>query len=212
MTGIPKHSNQNFPSLSWSSFRSSPLSVFDRIDKHFSGYLHRMNLGIIDYLLVIPGLICSSHCVPGIIILTYLTISIKFGIFFTISSVLTVVLTEIMKKNTQRDRPDFHTINSRHMNLRSLLTNFSFPSGDSAQSAVLAFVFYYYYSNNNNNNHNHNNLLPSELYLLIMPIVMFARVYFGCHWISDVLIGASIGATLTTIVYFIWNHFLHLSF
>ena len=189
-----------------------------------------LSLGWLDYVLAVPGVICSSACVPGLIALTYLSTSIPLGIFTTITSyaltplspshtpptttlsllslshtllpspplcsVSTVLVTEACKKRTHRDRPAHGHIHLRRFNLRSLLTNFSFPSGDSAQSAVLGLSFFLYCTA-----HHH----PwAWLWLLLLPVVMFSRVYFGCHWIGDVLVGASIGGVVTAALWGLW--------
>jgi membrane-associated phospholipid phosphatase len=39
------------------------------------------------------------------------------------------------------------------------------------------------------------------LALLMVPAVMFARVYYGFHWIGDTLGGATIGAVIAWSVY-----------
>ena len=113
---------------------------------------------------------------------------------------LTVLLTESVKKRTRRDRPVHSSIHPRLFNLRSLLTNFSFPSGDSAQAAVLALSFFLY-----GQLMQPERALPlSALWLLLLPVVQFSRVYFGCHWIGDVLMGGGIGALVTAAVWASW--------
>ena len=173
---------------------------------------------------------CSSACVPGIIALSYLSTSLPLGVFTTISSsalqpsaalptsrfslsppphrqrlcpvsfsrlsVSTVLLTEACKKGTHRERPLHGTIHLRRFNLRSLLTNFSFPSGDSAQAGVLGLAFFLYASAQQH--------ALAPLWLTLIPAVMFSRVYFGCHWIGDVLVGAGIGVGVTGALWLLW--------
>ena len=180
------------------------LSYLTKQDLTYSRMVHQIDLGLLDYLLAIPGLCCSSHCVPGIIALTYLSTSIPLGLLTTVASVATVLTTEPFKKRTRRDRPAHTSIHPRLLNLRSLLTNYAFPSGDSAQAAVLALSFYLYTA-----------MQPSgagwgAAWLLLIPTVMFSRVYFGCHWIGDVFAGASIGAVVTAVVWVVWLRVLRL--
>lgn len=190
------------------------LSYLAKRDLTYSRMLHQINLGPLDYLLAIPGLCCSSHCVPGVLALTYLTTSIPLGLVATVASVATVATTEPFKKHTRRDRPAHATIHPRLLNLRSLLTNYSFPSGDSAQSAVLALSFFLYSLHSGGGSTGSTGGGGGEgwgaVWLLLMPAVMFSRVYFGCHWIGDVFAGASIGAAVTAAVWYVWLYVLRL--
>ena len=177
------------------------LSYLTKQDLTYSRMVHQIDLGPLDYLLAIPGLCCSSHCVPGILALTYLSTSIPLGLLATAASVATVATTEPFKKQSRRDRPAHATIHPRLLNLRSLLTNFSFPSGDSAQAATLGlsfFLYCHYYGSSGQW------VEWAWLWLLLIPTVMFSRVYFGCHWIGDVLAGASIGSIVTALVWLLW--------
>lgn len=182
------------------------LSYLTKRDLTYSRLIHQVNLGPLDYLLAIPGLCCSSHCVPGIIALIFLSTSIPLGLLTTVASVATVLTTEPFKKSTRRDRPAHSTIHPRLLNLRSLLTNYSFPSGDSAQSAVLGLSFFLYCQLGEGAGGGE----WGWLWLLLLPCVMFSRVYFGCHWIGDVLAGASIGSAVTAAVWWVWLRLLRL--
>ena len=176
------------------------LSSIIALDVQYSRLIHQLALGPLDYLLAIPGLCCSSHCVPGLIALTYLSTSVPLGVLTTVASVATVLTTEPFKKRTRRDRPAHAAIAARRLNLRSLLTNYAFPSGDSAQSAVLGLSFFLYCTHNGGSTER----LLAPLWLLLLPAVMFSRVYFGCHWLGDVLAGASIGGVVTALVWAVW--------
>ena len=186
------------------------LTYLTKHDITYSHKLHQVDLGPLDYLLAIPGLCCSSHCVPGIIALTYLSTSIPLGLVTTIASVATVLTTEPFKKLTRRDRPAHPTIHPRLLNLRSLLTNYSFPSGDSAQSAVLGLSYFLYCSYYGQWGYWGLGREWAVLWLLLIPTVMFSRVYFGCHWIGDVFAGASIGSMVTAVVWVVWLRVLKL--
>ena len=50
-----------------------------------------------------------------------------------VSCILTVAVTETLKKRFGRARPHPRDISQRRFNLRGMLTNHAFPSGDSAQ-------------------------------------------------------------------------------
>jgi len=179
------------------------LTLVEEKDILYSSHLHKWSLSYLDYLLVIPGLLCSSHCVPGLIVLIYLMAGVPLGLFTTIASLLTVAVTETIKKSTQRERPEHEIVRHRLLNLRSLLTNYSFPSGDSAQSAALSISLYNYCRSVGLDS-------IAVYWLLLIPIVMFARVYFGCHWIGDVFMGAAFGAAITITLWIVWVDIIQL--
>ena len=144
-------------------------------------------------------------------------------------SLLTTGCTTLGKRTTRRLRPCPTSLSRKFFNLRRLEHNFSFPSGDSAQGAVVACNLYFY-------------ALAHQLaavalavqtataaaaaatmtggggdpsvtaaaaaavnaavwhpsyFLLLMPLVMSARVYFGAHWWSDTVGGVVIGWAAT---------------
>ena len=76
---------------------------------------------------------------------------------------------------------------ARATDMRSKETNCSMPSGDAAQSALFAFTAM--------------NCFPHAALFLGGPLgsaqfvmtVSFARVYFHCHWLGDVMIGIFVG-------------------
>ena len=99
-------------------------------------------------------------------------------------------MTSFLKAYFKRKRPENPpetASNCRRIDLRSKETNCSFPSGDAAQSALLCMHIMINYK--------------ATFYLAggvvgvgqLMISVSFARVYFHCHWIGDVLAGSVIG-------------------
>jgi membrane-associated phospholipid phosphatase len=95
------------------------------------------------------------------------------------------------------------------MNLRGLVTNPAFPSGDSAQAAVVATALFLQVRAARRvcaaPLHSAPNALLTQtsswLWLVAMLPTMVARVYFGCHWVGDTLGGAAVGAALTSAVH-----------
>ena len=62
------------------------------------------------------------------------------------------------------------------------------PSGDSLQaglwSMILLLYFNFYYG------------------MLFVPLVMFARCYYQCHYLSDTVIGALLGMKISYLIYY----------
>ena len=61
----------------------------------------------------------------------------------------------------------------------------SFPSGDASQCATIVGAVYLWAA------------LESPLavvLLVLVPLCMFGRVYFLCHWVLDTIVGAALGA------------------
>lgn len=98
-------------------------------------------------------------------------------------SLLTLAITTSVKACVRRARPAASSVGPRRVSLRHLESNHAWPSGDSAQAALFTVL----------------TVLLAEgwlLGLLMVPLVMFSRVYFGFHWFGDTLGGAAIGATV----------------
>lgn len=122
----------------------------------------------------------------------------------SLCSLLTTALTTLGKRTVRRLRPCPSSLARKFFDLRRLEKNYSFPSGDSAQGAVVAANLYFYalshsapaaaasLANASAVDAVSAVLNPSYI-LLLMPLVMLSRVYFGAHWWSDTVGGAAIG-------------------
>jgi membrane-associated phospholipid phosphatase len=127
-------------------------------------------------------------------------------------SVLTALLTTIGKRTTKRLRPAPASLARKFFDLRRLEHNFSFPSGDSAQGAVLGLNLALYAAAaiaaaappaaaTTTAAVTAAATLSPYLFLLLTPLVMTSRVYFGAHWWSDTFGGALFGAAATMITW-----------
>mmetsp|Transcript_119461 Transcript_119461/g.273715 ORF Transcript_119461/g.273715 Transcript_119461/m.273715 type:complete len:202 (-) Transcript_119461:17-622(-) len=169
-------------------------------DVAWSNRIHQLSLGGLDYPLLLPALITSYVGVPlmllGIFVCmgwrsaaAYL-VGVRCTVFLfwgchllvarTSAQVLATLLsTSGMKRVTNRERPRLEHIGLRKVSIRGMETNKSFPSGDSAQ-ACLFFCFLAAFT--------------GKLWVCFgIPAVMFARVYFGFHFIADTVFGAWVG-------------------
>ncbi len=96
--------------------------------------------------------------------------------FALIFAALSVGATLLLKYTLQIQRP---------LNFINGLTGYSFPSGHGVLSIVLAVVLFLLVSSLVKNNF----ILQAVKFILLLYIFvsMFARIYVGSHWVSDVL-------------------------
>jgi len=108
----------------------------------------------------------------------------KNGVILVIAQITTGVLCLLLKSICHRRRPGVEITNRKLLNPVMRLNRercWSFPSGDSAQAACWAAViglssFYWAWG--------------------VFPLTMFARVYYGAHFILDTLAGTLIGLSI----------------
>ena len=173
------------------------LSKIDSLDKNFSDIIHTLVLPqtiekIIYYFgrLFNPDFIISY--LIGILVYKIYYESDYFFVFkpFT-HTIISLILTIIIKRVTSRPRPSEKASVFRLYNLRKHEKNFSMPSGDSLQSANFAIILYLYFN--------------SFLGFFLIPGVMFARIYFFCHYLLDTIIGSLIGLLISYYLYLLLN-------
>ena len=117
----------------------------------------------------------------------YFTAQTVRVVFVCIAKILAVLLvTTFMKKITERPRPVLNMSRSADLmfNFRSRETNYSMPSGDSAQAAL----FYTFLGMNAS--------IPLYLSALLTFLTMFSRVFYMCHYWSDTIVGAFLGSLI----------------
>ncbi|KAK8806590.1 hypothetical protein WA588_003154 [Blastocystis sp. NMH] len=136
----------------------------------------------LEWIVLFPALLFGRHLLPLLVFFVSLFIDVRIGLYMGLCCVVTVLFTEPLKYLFGRARPAEDTISTRVVPLRKDVSNPAFPSGDSAQAAVISGVVY--------------SLSSNPLALLIPLPTMFARVYFGAHWIGDTLGGYAIGISM----------------
>lgn len=153
-----------------------------RLDTWASTHIHGLKLGPMDYVLVVPGMLFGSYVMPLTVTALGLWLGWKFLLVAVIVSMATLAITGPLKHWVARARPEPLEA-PRVFKLRKLVNNPSFPSGDSAQAGAMVMLVLMFG--------------PWPWTLLAVPLVplcMFARVYYGAHWIGDTIAGAAIGA------------------
>merc|ERR1719203_124886 len=157
-------------------FQPQWLLYLSSIDKMCSSKIHKLSCGSMDYLFVFGAVVFGSKFMPITILLSIFLVDIPGFIYLLLSCTSTVAFTQFSKRMFGRKRPDPKTLAPKKLDFRTRLTNYSFPSGDTAQAAAYSMSLY---------------LLTQNIWLLILiPNCAWSRVYFGCHWICDCIIGA----------------------
>ncbi|MCC6573134.1 MAG: phosphatase PAP2 family protein [Planctomycetes bacterium] len=162
------------------------------IDRRLTGPIHRLVLGPLDYFWALPGTAFGTYAMPITMALVGLWLGWKVLVVGVAASLVTVSITQALKHTIGRDRPA-PLLARRRVKLRSLVKNPSFPSGDSAQAGVVSFLVMWHGPFQDDR---------AYLFLIPLPLCMFARIYFGAHWIGDTLAGAAIGAGVMAGVHF----------
>ena len=163
----------------------SPLSKIDQYDKNLSNYIQTLEVNpIIEFIIYIfarlfnPDLMISYFIILFIYHLYYYN-NYTFIIKPLIHVLVTLIITLVTKSIFKRPRPNIKENVKRIFNCRNKETNYSMPSGDSMQSANFAILTLFY--------------LGNFFGFILIPFVMFARIFYFCHYILDTVIGTLVG-------------------
>ena len=164
----------------------SLLTRIDLFDKKISNNIYELELNIIlENIIHMFGRLFNVD----IVLIFYISVFIYQSFFNKnyyyiikpfIHLSLIFILSTILKYIIKRPRPDINKNAKRLYNLRKKEKNFSMPSGDSMQAANFAIIALFYFN-------------VSYLGFIVVPFVMFARIFYFCHYFFDTLIGALIG-------------------
>ncbi len=116
----------------------------------------------------------------------------KFIFLFSLSFLLTFLLSDIVLKNIfQRPRP-FTTIfnNLQLFSTFSCPTDFSFPSAHAATAFAAATILVYF------------DKKRRWFYYTVAILISYSRIYLGCHYFLDVIAGAIIGYIISRLLLF----------
>ena len=195
-------SNQSTDSDSDSSLKQSEpslLSKLDLIDKNLSEPIYNLEPNCLCEFLIYT---CARLFNPDLMLSYFILVFAYHAIvykdyFFIIKPLLHVItmliITLITKHLIGRPRPQPRDSVKRRFNCRSKETNCSMPSGDSMQCANFAVIIIYYFNN---------------FYgLMLIPFVMFSRVFYFCHYVFDTVVGTLIGLGASCAMYYILSLF-----
>lgn len=171
---------------------TSFLEKLDSYDKKLSSYIHNLEINcFLEYLIYIFARMYNVDTITSYFILTF----IYFAYFYNnytfiikplIHVLVTLIITLVTKNIFKRPRPNIKENVKRIFNCRNKETNYSMPSGDSMQSANFAILILFYLGNFSG--------------FILIPFVMFARIFYFCHYIFDTVIGTLVGLCVSWVL------------
>lgn len=117
----------------------------------------------------------------------------KFIIYFAISLITTALVVNVIKNFIHRPRPQLISINFNKFLLISNVCplDFSFPSVHAATAFAAAAVLTYF------------DKKRKWFYYTVALLISYSRIYLGCHYFLDVIIGAIIGHIISQALLFV---------
>jgi len=114
-----------------------------------------------------------------------------YGVMYFSQGITTYVLSIILKNKYNRTRPTCDRTLYRIVDLRGKVECASWPSGDSMQSATFACFMLF-------NMHRFIAATGTRLFFMSIPIqTAFARMFFQCHYLGDVVAGLALGTIVS---------------
>lgn len=174
----------------------SLIKKLDLFDKNISNHIHSLELNAeFEYIVYIFARLFN----PDMMSIFYMFVFLYHAIihknyYFIIKPAIHIfsvlILSDILKAFFKRPRPEINLNVKRLFNLRKKEKNFSMPSGDSIQAANFAIIAMFYFK-------------VSFLGFLVIPFVMFARIFYFCHYFFDTLVGALVGGGVSLAIAFL---------
>mmetsp|Transcript_48250 Transcript_48250/g.43252 ORF Transcript_48250/g.43252 Transcript_48250/m.43252 type:complete len:216 (+) Transcript_48250:2-649(+) len=148
------------------------LKKLDQLDKEWSIVIHKMELGLLDFIIAVPGTLFGVIGCPILAIWYYHKYQ---SWLYPFSCFVVVAINHTAKYIFGRKRPLQSNCGKKLIPLKKMHHDPAMPSGDTAQAAVAAATMIYHgYSYN---------------WAFVIPASAFARVYFGSHYIGDTIVG-----------------------
>lgn len=173
------------------------INVFDKTIIEFAHSLHN-NYQILDlFFSLITNLGESIPLMVFTIILIFIKRTRICGINMAVSLFISILIGAIiLKPLIARERPFTDTIYNEYWIAvgKHLETSFSCPSSHTTASFAVLFPVFLYF-----------NKQYSFIAVLIALLIGFSRVYLVVHYPSDVVFGAFIGITVSSLTYFVFK-------
>ena len=160
-----------------------PHNVF--FDYFFSFFSLKGSSILIWILIIIGVAILEEKKYPGIS-----KKDKKFLLLFSVSFLLTIFISTVFLKNIfHRIRPSglFSPFNPYSL-LSSCPKDFSFPSTHAATAFAAATILAFF------------DKKRKWFYFIIAVLISFSRIYLGCHYLLDVIVGCFIGWIISKII------------
>lgn len=171
----------------------SCLQKADALDKYYSDFIHKLEVNLFMEIIIYTfSRFYNPEFVVIYFVIMFLYYGLKYGDYYFIVKPLihvlvSLIITLILKKLFNRPRPTLDEKIKRQFNCRSRENNGSMPSGDALQSGVFSMAMIYY--------------CDFYWFLITIPLVMFARVFYYCHYICDTIAGAILGIIISMMMY-----------
>ncbi|KLI32512.1 phosphatase PAP2 family protein [Brachyspira hyodysenteriae] len=173
------------------------INVFDKTIIEFAHSLHN-NYHILDlFFSLITNLGESIPLMVFTIILIFIKRTRICGINMAVSLFISILIGAIiLKPLIARERPFTDPIYNEYWIAvgKHLETSFSCPSSHTTASFAVLFPVFLYF-----------NKQYSFIAVLIALLIGFSRVYLVVHYPSDVVFGAFIGITVSSLTYFVFK-------
>eukprot|EP00347_Sterkiella_histriomuscorum_P011381 403372672 len=178
------------------------LETIDHYDKYISGFIHRMSMPtLLQYYFLIFGQVFNKE--GPLILLTFNTLilpmifktdqsewpKLYFGMIYIGQGLTSLTFSIVLKKVFARHRPHHNKSIYRVKDIRGKEKCCAWPSGDTIQVCFIAFYMMAYYPELVQNYVPFGNF---GMYLIILQVA-FARMFFQCHYLGDVIGGAFFG-------------------
>lgn len=140
---------------------------------------HLISPGLTPVVQVVTQLASAVVLIVLAVIILVFVRNRRIGVAVALNLALAALLNQVIKRCIQRPRPYVTHLVTEH--------GFSFPSGHSMAATAfygfLVFLIWHYVGNRAAKT------VLIVLCVLVIPTILFTRVYLGVHWASDVLAG-----------------------
>ena len=162
----------------------------------FLHLLSQLRTPVLDSLMLGISHLGSAFAVMGIMVVIYLNIRKNEGMGMLLAFVYSGILTQCAKLVFRIPRPwNLDTAFTPVSAAVSSAGGYSFPSIHSQCAAVLFTALFLLCKN----------IRVRILSCLLLGMILFSRMYLGCHTPFDVITGALIGTVITVLVFAFWR-------